>query len=180
MKSQLPMWAILFTLISCGPCLGGEGGESDGAPPPAFLAADSPSWGLEPVRRRCVALVEPALFSVRTCARRLLPQAASPCVLAGLPGVLYRGPAGDRLYAEPETRSTGRNGLGPEVNEGDIPIYGAWNHKSIQTNRNVPFKPNDRQRRIPRARRAIGMSPSFTSHLVDNVLKLTLCTRNGN
>jgi hypothetical protein len=48
MKSQLPMWTFLLTLIACGTCLGGEGSESDGAPGRHFLQRARPVGGWNP------------------------------------------------------------------------------------------------------------------------------------
>jgi hypothetical protein len=48
MKSQLPMWTILLTLIPCGRGLGGEGGVSDEPPHRHFLQRLRPVGGWNP------------------------------------------------------------------------------------------------------------------------------------
>jgi hypothetical protein len=48
MKSRIPKWAVLLTLISCGQCLGGDGGESDGVPRRHFLLRARPVGGWNP------------------------------------------------------------------------------------------------------------------------------------
>jgi hypothetical protein len=64
-----------------------------------LAAAETGRW-LEPVRRRPTALVESLLFPTLRRPRRLLPQTTSQGVLAGLPGLLYLGAAGDLLSPE--------------------------------------------------------------------------------
>lgn len=48
MRSHVPIWTILLTLISCAQCLGGEGGENDGAPRRHFLQRARPVGGWNP------------------------------------------------------------------------------------------------------------------------------------
>jgi hypothetical protein len=48
MRSQLPMWTILLTLISCGRGLGGEFGEGDEPPRRHFLQRIHPAGGWDP------------------------------------------------------------------------------------------------------------------------------------
>jgi hypothetical protein len=48
MRTQVPMWTILLTLISCGQCLGGEGGESVLAPRRHLFQRARPVGGWNP------------------------------------------------------------------------------------------------------------------------------------
>jgi hypothetical protein len=48
MRSQIRMWSILLTLISCGQGLGGEGGESEVLPRRHFLQHLRPVGGWNP------------------------------------------------------------------------------------------------------------------------------------
>jgi hypothetical protein len=62
-----------------------------------FSPAHAPNRRMGSLRRRPVALVVSELFSPLRCARRLLPQASSPRLLASLPTLLHLGASGDLL-----------------------------------------------------------------------------------
>ena len=100
MKRQLPMWTIVLTLISCGQCLGGDGGESDAAPRRHLFQRARPVGGWNPYGGGVFHWWNPHCFPCQSApddyCRKPLPKS----VLAGIPSLLHCGTAGDRLSPE--------------------------------------------------------------------------------
>jgi len=76
MRSQVPFWIILLTLVWCGQGFGGEGGETDGQPRGHFFQRLRPAGGWTPYGGGVLHWWNPHCFPCETgpddyCPKRL-------------------------------------------------------------------------------------------------------------